>query len=94
MGIPNIANYLRPSFLRHLNFATLANFWKSLNLNGAKIKISLFFFHFSTKRENGKLTSLKALDANWLTELYNVLTIADGRERALNGWKKSGITAV
>ena len=43
---------------------------------------------------NLKLTSLKALHANWLIELYNVLTTADGRETVLNGWKKSGITAV
>ena len=43
---------------------------------------------------NLKLTSLKALHANWLTELYNVLTTADGRETVLNGWKKSGVTAV
>ena len=43
----HLKNYLRPSFLlRHLNLATLANFWKSLNLSGAKIKISLFFFSF------------------------------------------------
>ena len=37
---------------------------------------------------NLKLTSLKALHANWLIELYNVLTTADGRETVLNGWKK------
>ena len=43
---------------------------------------------------NLKLTSLKALHANWLIELYNVLTTADGRETVLNGWKKSGVTAV
>ena len=48
-----LQTYLGPSFLRHLNLATLANFWKSLNLSGAKIKMSLFF-HFSTKRDNGK----------------------------------------
>ena len=36
---------------------------------------------------NLKLTSLKALHANWLIELYNVLTAADGRETVLNGWK-------
>ena len=40
-----------------------------------------------------KLTSLKALHANWLIELYNVLTTADGRETVLNEWKKSGVTA-
>ena len=43
---------------------------------------------------NLKLTSLKALHTNWLIELYNVLTTADGRETVLNGWKKSGVTAV
>ena len=43
---------------------------------------------------NLKLTSLKALHASWLIELYNVLTTADGRETVLNGWKKSGVTAV
>ena len=43
---------------------------------------------------NFKLTSLKALHVNWLIELYNVLTTADGREMVLNGWKKSGVTAV
>ena len=43
---------------------------------------------------NLELTSLKALHANWLIELYNVLTTADGREAVLNGWKKSGVTAV
>ena len=43
---------------------------------------------------NLKLTSLKALHANWLIELYNVLTTADGKEMVLNGWKKSGVTAV
>ena len=43
---------------------------------------------------NLKLTSLKALHASWLIELYNVLTTADGRETILNGWKKSGVTAV
>ena len=43
---------------------------------------------------NLKLTSLKALHTNWLIELYNVLTAADGREMDLNGWKKSGVTAV
>ena len=42
---------------------------------------------------NLKLTSLKALQANWLIELY-VPTTADGRETALIGWKKSGVTAV
>ena len=41
-----------------------------------------------------KLTSPKALHANWLIELYNVLTTADGRETVLSGWKKSGVTAV
>ena len=43
---------------------------------------------------NLKQTSLKALHANWLIELYNALTTADGRETVLNGWKKSGVTAV
>ena len=43
---------------------------------------------------NLELTSLKVLHANWLIELYNVLTSADGRETVLNGWKKSGVTAV
>ena len=43
---------------------------------------------------NLKLTSQKALHANWLIKLYNVLTTADGRETVLNGWKKSGVTAV
>ena len=43
---------------------------------------------------NLKLTSLKALHASWLIELYYVLTTADGRETVLNGWKKSGVTAV
>ena len=43
---------------------------------------------------NLKLTSVKALHVNWLIELYNVLTTADGRETVLNGWKKSGVTAV
>ena len=42
---------LRPSFLHHLNLATLANFWKSLNLSGAKIKISLFFSFFDQTGE-------------------------------------------
>ena len=41
-----------------------------------------------------KLTSLKALHANWLIQLYNILTNADGREMVLNRWKKSGVTAV
>ena len=42
-----------------------------------------------------KLTSLKALHANWLIELYiNVLKTADERETILKGWKKSGVTAV
>ena len=39
---------------------------------------------------NLKLTSLKALHANWLIELCNVFTTADGRETVLNGWKKMG----
>ena len=43
---------------------------------------------------NLKLTSLEALQINWLTELYNVPTTADGRETVLNRWKKSGVTAV
>ena len=43
---------------------------------------------------NLKLTSPKDLHANWLIELYNVLTAANGRETVLNGWKKSGVTAV
>ena len=43
---------------------------------------------------NFKLTSLKALCANWLIKLYNVFTTADGRETVLNGWTKSGVTAV
>ena len=43
---------------------------------------------------NLKLTSLKALHTNWLIELYNVLTSADGGEKDLNGWTKSGATAV
>ena len=38
------------------------------------------------------LTSL--INDNWLIELYNVLTTADGRDTVLNGWKKSGVTAV
>ena len=46
-------NYLRPSFLCHLNLATSANFWKSLNLSGAKIKILLFFC--LTFRANGRM---------------------------------------
>ena len=37
---------------------------------------------------NVKLTSPTALHANWLTELYNVLTTADGRERAQLGGRK------
>ena len=43
---------------------------------------------------NLKLASLKALHDNWLIDLYNVLTTADGREIVLNGWKKSSVTAV
>ena len=43
---------------------------------------------------NLKLTSLKVFHVSWLIELYNVLTTADGRETVLNGWKKSGVTAV
>ena len=43
---------------------------------------------------NLKLTSLKAFHVNWLIELYNVLTTANGRETVLNGWKKRGVTAV
>ena len=43
---------------------------------------------------NLKLTSLNALHANWLIELCSVLTTDDGRETVLNGWKKSGVTAV
>ena len=48
---------------------------------------------------NLKLTSLKALHANWLIELYNVLTTAElynvlTRVTVLNGWKKSGVTVV
>ena len=45
---------------------------------------------------NLKLTSLKVLHANSLIELYvySALTTADGRETVLNGWKKSGATAV
>ena len=42
----NLSSYLRSSFLRHFNLATLANFWKSQNLSGAKIKILLFFSFF------------------------------------------------
>ena len=34
---------------------------------------------------NLKLTSLKAFRANWLIELCNVLTTAEGRETILNG---------
>ena len=41
-----------------------------------------------------KLTSLKALHANWLIKLYNVLTTADGKDTVLDGWKKNGVTAV
>ena len=43
---------------------------------------------------NLKLTSLKALQASWLIELYNALTTADRRETVLNGWKKSAVSAV
>ena len=44
--------YLRPSFfLPHPNLATLANFWKSLTLSGAKIKISPFFSFFDQTEE-------------------------------------------
>ena len=43
---------------------------------------------------NLRLTSQKALHGSWLIELDNVLTTADGRETVLNGWKKSGVTAV
>ena len=42
-------------FLRHLNLATFANFWKSLNLSGAKIKISLFFSFFDQTGEWQKI---------------------------------------
>ena len=42
-------------FFRHLNLATLANFWKSLNLSGAKIKISLFFSFFDQTGEWQKI---------------------------------------
>ena len=41
-------------FLRHLNLATSANFLKlALNLSGAKIRISLFFFFIF--RPNGRM---------------------------------------
>ena len=53
VGLYKMRSLHRPSFLCHLNLATLANFWKLLNLSGAKIEISLFF-HFSTKQENDK----------------------------------------
>ena len=35
---------------------------------------------------NLKLTSLKALHANWLIELHNVLTTADGRETSCDSF--------
>ena len=38
---------------------------------------------------NLKLASLKAIHANWLIELFNFLTPADGRETVINGWKKA-----
>ena len=56
-------------FLPHLNLVTLANFWKLLNLSGAKIKI-LLFFHFSTEWENGK--KMKHITTN--TDQYCVST--------------------
>ena len=42
---------------------------------------------------NLELTSLKALYASWLIELYNVRTTAGGNGTVLNGWKESGVTA-
>ena len=60
-------------FLRHLILATLANFWKSLNLSGAKIKISLFFFIFSTKRENGKKIKHITTDQYCVSTSFSVL---------------------
>ena len=46
--------YLTPSFFASPYLTASVNFWKSLNLSGAKIIILLLSFHFSTKQENGK----------------------------------------
>ena len=39
-----------------------------------------------------KLSVLKPLHAEWINELYNYLTSADGREIISNGWKSACIT--
>ena len=38
-----------------------------------------------------QLTSLKPLHAEWLVELFNNMTISQGKEIIMSGWKASGI---
>ena len=39
------------------------------------------------------LTTMKPLHANWLIDIYNDLSSAEGKKVILGGWKGSGITA-
>ena len=41
-----------------------------------------------------KLSTIKPLHAQWLVNLYNFFTAADGRAITLKGWKKSGISGI
>ena len=38
-----------------------------------------------------KLSNIKLLDAKWLTEMYNEMTLNNGRKVCLKGWEVSGI---
>ena len=72
ISVGHVIFYLRPSFFwRHLNLATLVNFWKSLNLSGAKIKISLFFSFFDQTGEWQKKSSISRQN----TDQYCVSTL-------------------
>ena len=50
-------------FLRHLNLATLPNFWKSPNLSGAKIKFR-YFFIFQPNGRMPKKSSISRQDTD------------------------------
>ena len=53
--LPKLHITLGRLFCVTLNLETLANFWKSLNLSVAKIKVSLFFSFFDQTGEWQKI---------------------------------------
>ncbi len=41
-----------------------------------------------------RLTVIKPLHAQWIVDVYNYFSTADGKEITVKGWKKAGITGL